>query len=166
MFQTQLSDFLVLKNSPCNAAMCDNEDDDISPLASRVEDIEEDDVLDDNFGISVGDRDDNVMCEHSKINEILGNNKTAVNDTRSSKMFDEKSENNNENVGISVGHRENDTARMKWFNLMSTSQKQTEFFEEDESIIDLKTSCHVDVQFHGDNVNVSLIDVGRVHWCQ
>ena len=152
------SDFVVLKNSPCNAAMCDNEDDDIPPLASRVEDIEEDDVFDDNFGISVGDRDNDVMCEHSKINEIRGNNKTAVNDMRSSNMFDEKSENNNENIGKSVGDRENDTAHMKRFNLMSTSQKQTEFFEEDESINDLKTSCHVDVQFHGDNVDVDQSD--------
>ncbi len=100
------SDFVVLKNSQCNAAMCDNQDYDIPPSASRVEDLKEDDVLDDNFGISVGDRDNDVMCEHSKINEIRGNNKSAVNNTRSSKMFDEKSENNNENIGNSVGDQE------------------------------------------------------------
>ena len=145
------SDFVVLKNSPCNAAMCDNEDDDIPPLASRVEDIEEDDVLDDNFGISVGDRDNDVMCEQSKINKNRGNNKMAVNNTRSSKMFDENGENNNENIGNSVGDRENDTTRLKRFNLMSSSQKQTEFFEEDKNFNDLKTSCHVDCQFDGDN---------------
>ncbi len=41
---------------------------------------------------------------------------------------------------------------------MSTSQKQTEFFEEDESINDLNRACHVNIQFHRDNVDVDQPD--------
>jgi hypothetical protein len=48
--------------------------------------------------------------------------------------FDDDMDNEKENVGISVGDRENDTSRMKILNSISPSPRHTECFEEDDSL--------------------------------
>ena len=69
--------------------MCDGMDEDIPPLASRVEDLEDDVDYDENFGISVGDRENDAMCEHNMIIENGGNDEMSENDMMNAIAFDD-----------------------------------------------------------------------------
>jgi hypothetical protein len=135
--------------------MCDNINNDIPPLASRVEDLEDDDDIDENFCISVGDQENDAMYEHSKKTENRGNHMTSENDTRNEMVFDDYSDNKNDNVGNLVGDRENDAARMKMFNLISSPQKQMGCFEGYENITNINSSHNDNIQLYEDNVVVA-----------
>ncbi len=116
------SDFLILKNNQRDPTLCNSMDEDIPPLASRVEDIEDDYDHDENCVISVGDRENDAMCEHNESIDNGGNDATSENDMINAIAFNDDIDNENENVGISVGDRENDTSRTKILNIISTSQ--------------------------------------------
>ena len=67
--------------------MCDNMDEDIPPLAYRVEDLEDDYDHEENFIILVGDRENDATCEHNKIIENGGNDETSENDMMNAIAF-------------------------------------------------------------------------------
>ena len=69
--------------------------------------------------------------------------------------FDDDIDNKHENVGISVGDRENDTSSIKMLNIISTSPQHTECFEEVDRIQNIKTSRNDDIQFGGEHVIVA-----------
>ena len=145
-------DFVILKDNQRDPTMCDNMDEDIPPLASRVEDLEDDCDKDENFVISVGDRENDVMCDNNEIVENGGYDITSENDTINAIACDDDIDNEKENVGISVGDRENDTSRMKFLNIISTSPQHTECLEDVNRIRNINTSRNDHIHFYGENV--------------
>jgi hypothetical protein len=69
--------------------------------------------------------------------------------------FDDDIDNENENVGISVGDRGNDTSSIKMLNIMSTSPQHTECFEEVDRIQNINTSRNDYNQCDGEHVVVA-----------
>ena len=92
------------------------------------------------------------MCEHNEIIGNGGNDKMSANDMMNAIAFDDYIDNENENVGILVGDRENDTSRMKILNIISTSQQHTDCFEEDYSLQNINTSRNDHIHADGENV--------------
>ena len=145
-------DFVILKNNQRDPSMCDNMDEDIPPVESRNEDLEDDYDHKEKFVILVGDRENDAMCEHNEIIGNGGNDEMSANDMMNAIAFDDYIDNENENVGISVGDRENDTSRMKILNIISTSQQHTDCFEEDYSLQNINTSHNDHIHLDGENV--------------
>jgi len=148
-------DFVILNHNQRDPTMCDNMDEDIPPLAARVEDLEDDCDHDENFGISVGDRENDVMCDNNEIVENGGYDITSENDTINAIACDDDIDNEKENVGISVGDRENDTSRMKFLNIISTSPQHTECLEDVNRIRNINSSRKDDIEFDGELVDVA-----------
>ena len=71
----------------------------------------------------VGDRGNDAMCENNMINKNQGNDVTSENEIIKAMMFDDYIDNENKNVGKSVGEQENPTARVKKLNLQCQNKR-------------------------------------------